>query len=100
MRKLTHRDDRINKHHQIGPRTHLFDRIRRTTCSQIEVSTKRRSQMPARRKSDDPDLARIDVPLLRIRPNISNGARSIEQLVWLVVRHSQSVLENKCGDAE
>src|SRR4051812_18205425 len=64
------------------------------------MRAERRSQMPARGKSQNPDALFVQIPFLRATANRPKSARRVEQLIRLVIAHSETIFQNERRNPE
>ena len=65
MRKIAHRDYRVNEHHQVGAGTQPVDRVHSVRFARVEVGAEGRGKMPAGGEAENADAFLVDVPFFR-----------------------------------
>src|SRR5258708_7671389 len=63
------------------------------------MRSRRRSQVPTRGKSHDPDAIRSNSVFSSTRPHHSNGTLRVAQFDGVMIAGAQSILQNEGGDS-
>src|SRR5260370_29988983 len=98
--ELAHRDDRVAKDAQIGPRALPLDWVERVGVAAVEMSQQRGGEVAAGRRAHDANALWVEEPFGRAGPDGSHGARGVLQHGRVVVTtRAEAVIEHEAGDA-